>query len=61
MIQINHEKFANAIIELLQNKELYQEKSETALQRNKLFLWEKLLSSLLRLINKFQKRYKSLN
>jgi glycosyltransferase involved in cell wall biosynthesis len=61
MIQITHEKFANAIIELLQNKELYQEKSETALQRNKLFLWEKLLSSLLRLINKFQKRYKSLN
>jgi glycosyltransferase involved in cell wall biosynthesis len=40
--QINHEKFANAIIELLRNKELYKEKSEIALNRVKLFSWEKI-------------------
>jgi glycosyltransferase involved in cell wall biosynthesis len=35
--EINHEKFANALIELLSNEELYQEKSQSALNRAKLF------------------------
>jgi glycosyltransferase involved in cell wall biosynthesis len=39
---MNHEKFANAIIELLRNKELYKEKSELALNRVKLFSWKKI-------------------
>ena len=40
--EINHEKFANAIIELLSDEKLYQEKSENALKRAKLFSWEKI-------------------
>jgi glycosyltransferase involved in cell wall biosynthesis len=40
--EMNHEKFANAIIELLRNKELYKEKSELALNRVKLFSWKKI-------------------
>ena len=48
--QINHEKFANAIIELLQNKELYKEKSEIALNRVKLFSWEKIAEQFIKII-----------
>jgi glycosyltransferase involved in cell wall biosynthesis len=48
--QINHEKFANAIIELLQNKALYKEKSEIALNRVKLFSWEKIAEQFIKII-----------
>jgi glycosyltransferase involved in cell wall biosynthesis len=40
--EINHEKFANAIIKLLSHEKLYQEQSENALKRAKLFSWEKI-------------------
>jgi glycosyltransferase involved in cell wall biosynthesis len=48
--EINHEKFANAIIELLQNKALYKEKSEIALNRVKLFSWEKIAEQFIKII-----------
>jgi glycosyltransferase involved in cell wall biosynthesis len=48
--EINHEKFANAIIELLQNKALYKEKSEIALNRAKLFSWEKIAEQFIKII-----------
>ena len=51
--QINHEKFANAIIELLRNEELYREKSQIALSRVKLFSWEKIAEQF---VNIFLKR-----
>jgi glycosyltransferase involved in cell wall biosynthesis len=48
--EINHEKFADAIIELLRNKELYKEKSEIALSRAKLFSWEKIAEQFIKII-----------
>jgi len=48
--EINHEKFANVIIELLQNKELHKEKSEIALNRAKLFSWEKIAEQFIKII-----------
>jgi len=47
--EINHEKFANALIELLSNEELYQEKSELALNRAKLFSWEKIAEQFIKI------------
>jgi len=47
--QINHEKFANAIIKLLSDEKLYQEKSENALKRAKLFSWEKIAEQFIKI------------
>jgi glycosyltransferase involved in cell wall biosynthesis len=47
--EINHEKFANAIIELLSDEKLYQEKSENALKRAKLFSWEKIAEQFIKI------------
>jgi len=47
--EINHEKFANAIIELLRNEELYQEKSQIAFKRAKLFSWEKIAEQFIKI------------
>jgi len=49
--EINHEKFANAVIQLLRDEELYQEKSKIALNRVKLFSWEKIAEQFIK-INK---------
>jgi len=49
--EINHEKFANAVIQLLRDEELYQEKSKIALNRVKLFSWEKIAKQFIK-INK---------
>jgi len=48
--EINHEKFANAIIELLKNDELYKEKSQIAFNRAKLFSWEKIAEQFIKII-----------
>ena len=48
--EINHEKFASAIIELLKNEKLYQEKSQIALNRAKLFSWEKIAEQFIKII-----------
>jgi len=48
--EINHEKFANAIIELLRNDELYKEKSQIAFNRAKLFSWEKVAEQFIKII-----------
>jgi glycosyltransferase involved in cell wall biosynthesis len=50
--QINHEKYANAIMELLRNKELYQEKCQIALNRAKLFSWERIAEQLIKINEK---------
>jgi glycosyltransferase involved in cell wall biosynthesis len=47
--EINHEKFADAIIELLSDEKLYQEKSENALKRAKLFSWEKIAEQFIKI------------
>jgi glycosyltransferase involved in cell wall biosynthesis len=47
--QINHEKFANALIELLRNEELYKEKSQIAFNRAKLFSWEKIAEQFIKI------------
>jgi len=47
--EINHERFANVIIELLKNDELYKEKSELALNRAKLFSWEKIAEQFIKI------------
>jgi glycosyltransferase involved in cell wall biosynthesis len=47
--QINHEKFASAIIELLRNDELYKEKSQIAFNRAKLFSWEKIAEQFIKI------------
>jgi glycosyltransferase involved in cell wall biosynthesis len=49
--EINREKFANAIIELLKNEELYKEKSQIALNRAKLFSWERIAGQFINLNN----------
>lgn len=48
--EINYEKFANAIIELLKNEKIYQEKSQIALNRAKLFSWEKIAEHFIKII-----------
>jgi len=48
--EINYEKFANAIIELLKNEKIYQEKSQIALNRAKLFSWEKIAEQFIKII-----------
>ena len=48
--EINHEKFANAIIELLRNEELYKEKSQIAFNRAKLFSWENIAEQFIKII-----------
>jgi len=48
--QINHEKFANALIELLSNEGLYREKSEIAFNRAKLFSWERITEQFIKII-----------
>lgn len=48
--EINHEKFADALIELLSNDELYREKSQNAFNRVKLFSWENIAEQFIKII-----------
>jgi len=48
--EINYEKFADALIELLSNEELYREKSQIALNRVKLFSWENIAEQFIKII-----------